>query len=248
MSVILIYLGKLIETALALETALTGITRSRRTTVVAVCDVCNRNRLEKCLKLDGASIAFCCDIPNRVRNPIGSDEIIERSVLACFLHETVDTGNIAIGQKRRTRVSVKNLDMASTIVFLVLAGLLVLLENAIKIIAGVEDGNDASLGMIPHLLAISVELALRFFYERTIGHQSIERLACLCIRLRRRTLRTLGKIDLGSGDMQEAIGIVLGKRLGLGRVDHIIRNGRDRCRVLCIGPYGRKRFNFHVFA
>ena len=111
------------------------------------------------------------------------DKVIERRLATGVADNQIDCLVVAIREKGRPRVGGERLDVARAVVFLVLARLLVLLENARQIVLGVERRDDARLRMGAHRLAIGVELRLGVLDERSVGHQRIQRLAGLGIRL-----------------------------------------------------------------
>ena len=66
------------------------------------------------------------------------------------------------------------------------------------------------------------------------------------IRLGRRPVGSVAEVDLGTRNVQERLRVAGRKRLRLGRVDYIVRNGRDKRRVLLVRPDGRKRTYLHL--
>ena len=100
--------------------------------------------------------------------------------------------------------------------------------------------------MAAHRLAVGVELRLLVLHERSIGDEPVEGLPSLGVSLRRGAVRPVGEVYLRAGDVKEALRVSGRKGLGLGSVNHIIRNGRDLRRVLHVRPYGRKSAYEHL--
>ena len=154
------------------------------------------------------------------------DEVVQRLAAASVGDDEVDRLVVAVGEERGTRVRRKRLDVARAVVFLVLPRLLVLLQEAGEVVLGVERGDDASLRVRAHRLAVGVELRLGVAHERAVGDERVEGLARLGIRLGRRAVGPVGQVYLRARDMQEALGVSGREGLRLGRVHHIIRNGQ----------------------
>ena len=221
------------------------VARRRRAAVVPVRDVRDGNAREELLELVAPAARARGDLPDRVADAVRRDEVVERGGAAGVGDDRVDRLVVAVGEERRTRVRLKRLDVARAVVFLVLARLLVLLEDAREVVLRVEARHDARLRMGPHRLAVGVVLRLRVLDKRAVRPQRVKRAARLRIGLRRRAGRTVGQVDLGTRDVQKALRIARGQGLRLGRVHHIIRNGRDQGRVRRIRPDGRKGMNLH---
>ena len=152
---------------------------------------------------------------------------------------------VAVGEKRGAGVGLERLDVAGPVVFLVPAGLLVLLEHSVEIVLRVERRDDAGLRMGAHRLAVGVEAGLFVADERTVRHQPGKGLRGLRIRLGRRAVHSVGKVDLGTRYMQKTAGVARRKGARLRSIYNVIGNCRDKRGVPLVRPDGRKGTYMH---
>jgi len=231
--------------AFALEAVRLRVAGGCRAAVVTVGDVGDRDPREELLELVGDARRMGGDLPDRVADAVGGNEVVERRGAAGVRDDQVDRLVVAVGQERRARVRLQRLDVPRPVVLLVRARLLVLLEDAGEVVLGVEGRDDAGLAVCAHRLAVGVELRLRVAHERAAREKPVEGLLRLRVGLGRGRRRAVGEVDLRTRDVEEALRVSGGEGLRLHRVDHVIRNGRDRGRVRHVRPHGRERADFH---
>ena len=141
--------------------------------MVPVGDVCDRNPGKKLHKFVRRAGGRGCDFPHRVADAVRRHEIVERSLRTGVGDDEVDRLVVTVGEERRTRVGRQRLDVTRAVVFLVLARLLVLLQNTGEIVLRVKGRDDSGLRMGTHRLTIGVELRLSIANQSPIGDQSV---------------------------------------------------------------------------
>ena len=175
-------------------------------------------------------------------------EIVERRLGASLGHDRVDRGIVLVGEKRGTRMRLENFDVARAVILLVLARLLVLLQDARQIFLRVEGRDDARLRMVAHDLPIGVEARRVVLDERTVRTKRIKGLAGLRVGFGRRTVRTVGHVDFRARDVQETLGISGCEGARLGGIDDIVWNSRNRRSELRLRTDSGERSYVHLLS
>ena len=97
--------------------------------VVAVGDVQGRHGFEQVV--EGVDVGLLVDDPDRVADAVLGDHVVDRRGGADLVHQGVDVGHGTVGQEHRLGVGGLLGDVAGAVVLLVLAGVLVALDEPV---------------------------------------------------------------------------------------------------------------------
>ena len=131
--------------------------------------------------------------------------------------------------------------MDHTVIFLVLAGKLVLLDLALSIVVGMGAEHQSVLGASFHSLGIDIVARLLVLHQPAVllplGKILHGPVIDLVVMIRQNRV----EIYLRLGDVEQ--GLLTGHLLGFHRVEHIIRRCSHLCHNIFWRPYRRKRFH-----
>ena len=125
------------------------------------------------------------------------------------------------GEEDRLDVGVLDADVDHAVVFLVLAGELVLLDDAGGVVVGMGAEDDAELGALAHGLGIDIVHRLRVLDQPALCPPGLEVLHGLVVGALLVLAREGGEVDFRLGDVQE--GLFPGHREGLFGIQDVIR-------------------------
>ncbi len=126
-------------------------------------------------------------------------------------------------EEDRLDVRVLDADMDHAVVFLVLAGEFVFLDDTFGIVVGMGAEDDAVLGALAHGLGIHVVHGLRILDQPALFAPGLEVLHGLVVGALFVLACDGGEVDFGLGDMQE--GLLAGHGEGLFGIQDVIRGG-----------------------
>jgi hypothetical protein len=98
----------------------------------------------------------------------------------------------------------------------------VLLDPASHVLGDARAGDHAHLPVIAHLLRVEVQVRLGILLQRPVLDEGAEVLRALLVHRVRVLIRTLGQVDLGAGDVEEARRVAGREGARLGGVDHVV--------------------------
>ena len=208
-------------------------------TVVTVSNIESVNIVleQPCDLVDGLVVI---DHPELVAELVLVDEIVLRSLLDGLGHNLVQHVVVLVGEEHRLDVGVLDAYVNHSVILLVLAGELVLLDLAGSVVIRVGAENESVLCAAFHGLGIDVVALLRVAPEPTLLLPLLEILHGLVIDLRVVILKDGIEVDLRLGDVEE--GFLSGHLLGLFGVKHVIRRGCHLCHNIFRRPDRRERF------
>ena len=165
--------------------------------------------------------------PERVRDAVGGDEVVERGPRAGRLDQAVDLGAGAVGQEDHAGLGAQGDDVAGAVVLLVAAGPLVLADQVALVLVDREGAGDAGLHVAAHAQPVDVERWLGLGRERRRGAQPLEILPAAVVDGGGIGIGALGQLDFGAGDAQEGERLVGGELAGLGGRHDVVGDGGD---------------------
>lgn len=165
--------------------------------------------------------------PHGVLNAIGRGEVVERRGLAHFLDEAVDGGRIAVGQEDWAGVGAQGADEPGAVIFFVPPGFLMLLDDVALVIFDVADGGHADLDVGAHALLVKVNAGLALADQGAFLLEFEEVLAGLRVNGVGIWVSRRRQIDLGTIDVQEAVGMSSGEGGGFLAIHDVVGNAGD---------------------
>ena len=122
-------------------------------------------------------------------------------------HDLVDAGDGGIGEEDRLHVGVGDADVFHAVLFLVLAGELVFLDDLVDIVLAVGAGHDAilPLGVLVlgvHALGVDVEFLLFILHQPAEVLEQVVVFDDLEVHFGRVLVGAFGEVDLSLGDVQ----------------------------------------------
>ena len=174
------------------------------------------------------------------------DEVIFRLFQDGLGDDLVKDVVVLIGEEHGLDVGVLDTDMDHTIVLLILAGELMLLDLAGSVVVGVGAEHKTILGTALHGLGIHVIALLGVTLEPALGLPLLEIGDSLVVHERIVILKHRIEIYLGLGDMEK--GLLASHLLRLGGIEHVVRRSRDLCDYI-FGRTNRREgfYSYHRF-
>ena len=114
---------------------------------------------------------------------IGCHEVVLGLAVGVLLHDGIDLGVVRISEKYGLDVGVLDTDMDHSVLFLVLAGELMLLDLACQVVICVGAKHDTILGTAVHGLRVHIVALLLVLNEPAFLLPFLEILDCLVIGL-----------------------------------------------------------------
>ena len=195
--------------------------------VVTVGDVHGRNLLGEELN-EFSDGGFVVDDPEAVAEAVFlGDEVVDGLLGGDLAHDGVDFSDGRVGEEHRLNVGVGEADVLHAVLFLVLAGQLVLLDDLVDVVLAVGAGHDAILpvgvgiGGV-HALGIDVKLFLLVLLNPTEILEAVEVLNDFQIGLEVAVLVAFGQVDFGLGHVEQAVRIALAFLAGFFGVQHVV--------------------------
>ena len=176
------------------------------------------------------------------------DEVIDGLLGGDLAHDGVDFGDGRVGEEHRLDVGVGEADVLHAVLFLVLTGQLVLLDDLVDIVFAVGAGHDAILpvgvgvGGV-HALGVDVELFLLVLLDPSEILEAVEVLNDFQIGLEVAVLVAFGQVDFGLGHVEQAIGIAFAFFACLFGVQHVVRTGGEFLDDVHAGTPSFERFD-----
>ena len=207
--------------------------------VMAVCHI-------ECIHLGGEYLGDALnrggivDHPELVAEVVLIREFVLGRALDGLFDDCVQLGIVAVGEEHRLDVGVLDAHMDHAVVLLVLAGELMLLDDAVCVVVGVGAEHEAVLGALAHGLGVNVVALRRVSAEPSTLAPELEVLHRLVVHLGGVLVGDWLEIYLGLGDVQERL---LPRHLaGFQGVKNVIRGCCDLGHNILGGPEGCKRF------
>ena len=186
------------------------------------------------------------DPPELMPHAINGGEVIDRLLrLHEALNQGADAWTLAVGEEDRAGVGIECVHEVRAVVFFVLPGLLVLLDDVLLVILRVADGDEAGLAVTGDDLTVEIHRGFGLTHQNPLRLQPVEILACLRIHRCGIGIDFRIEIDLGAVHMQQAERLALGKGGGLLAVHHVVRNGGDLGGVFLSGDETFERADAH---
>ena len=156
------------------------------------------------------------------------DEVIDGLLGGDTGHNLVDAGDGGIGEEDGLHVGVGDADVLHAVLFLVLAGELVFLDDLVHVVLAVGAGHDAvlPLGVLVlgvHALGVDVEFLLFILHQPAEILEHVVVLHHLEVHFGRVLVGAFGEVDFSLGDVQQAVGVALALHAGLFGVQHVVR-------------------------
>ena len=150
------------------------------------------------------------------------------------------------GEENRLYVGILGANVHHAVVFLVLAGELVLFDDAVGVVVRMGAEDNAVLGAFAHGLGIHIVLFPVFPYQPAVFLPELEVLHGLVIGALLVFPGNGVEVNFGLGDVQEAL--FSGHGLGFGRIEDIVRRSRHFRYQVLGRPDGRKGFySYHGY-
>ena len=185
------------------------------TAVVTVGDVHGGNLLVEDVNelSDGG---FVVDDPETMAEAVFlGDEVIDGFLCGDTSHNLVDTGDGGIGEEDGFHVGVGDADVFHAVLFLVLAGKLVFLDDFVDVVLAVSAGDDAILPFGVLVLLILDQPAEVFEQVVVLHHLEID--------FGRVFVGAFGEVDFSLGDVQQAVGVALAFNAGFFGIQYVVR-------------------------
>ncbi len=189
--------------------------------MVTVCDVERGNRVEGADETLGV---IETGTPDRMPHAIRCGEIVQRFTGRNLARQRINRAIGAIREEHDAGLGAQRDDVTRAVVFLVAPSTLVFLDGVGFVLVDRKTSGDPRLLMTSHLQPIEVERGRLVDHERCAVAQRRKVRTGFLVDLRCVGVRPWRKIDLGTGDVQKAEWIAVGKvSRFLGRHD-IVRN------------------------
>ena len=221
-------------------------------TVVTVGDVHGGNLLVEDVDELGDGL-LVVDDPEAVAEAVFlGDEVIDGLLGGDAGHDLVDAGDGGIGEEDGLHVGVGDADVFHAVLFLVLAGEFVFLDDLVDIVLAVGAGHDAvlPLGVLVfgvHALGVDVEFLLLILHQPAEVLEQVVVLDDLEVHFGRVLVGAFGEVDLSLGDMQQAVGVALAFHAGLFAVQYVVGTRSQFLDDVHRGAESFKRFdNAHI--
>ena len=117
---------------------------------------------------------------------------------------------VTISQEDRAGVCAQSIHKVRAVVFLDLAGLLVLADDVVFVVFNMADSDKPRLRVFTHDLAVKIHGRFWLTDKNAIGLKLREVLGCLGIDLRVISAHAIGKINLRAVHVKKAVGIPCG--------------------------------------
>lgn len=155
------------------------------------------------------------------------DEVIDGLLGGDAGHDLVDAGDGGVGEEDGLDVGVGDAHVFHAVLFLVLAGELVFLDNFVDIVLAVGAGDDAvlplSVGILGvHALGVDVEFLLFIFHQPAEVLEQVVVLDDLEVHFGRVLVGAFGEVDFSLGDVEEAVGVALALDAGFFGVEYVV--------------------------
>ena len=174
------------------------------------------------------------------------NELVLRDAGSGFRNDPGQFGVVLECEEDRFDVGVLDADVDHPVVLLVLAGQLVLLDDAGGIVVGMGAEHDAVLRTAAHRLGIDIVFLLVLAHQPSFLLPGPEVLHGAVVRALLVLAGDRVEVDLGLGDVQQ--GLLPGHPLRFFRVQDIIGRRRDLRHDAFGRPQRRKRFDsYHSF-
>jgi hypothetical protein len=174
--------------------------------------------------------------PDLVADAIRGGDIVDGGFVGeVVVDEGLDARAAVVGKKDGAGVGAEGVHKGGAVLFLVGAGLFVLLDDVVLVVFDVTDGDETGLAVVADGLAVKVHAGGGFALEDAVGLQFFEGGAGLGINGRGVGVDVRVEIDLRAVDVEEAQRIASGERGGFFAVDDVIGDGGDSGGVLRAG-------------
>ena len=213
----------------------------RSGSVVSVCNIDLVNGCKGILNL--CNLLMIRNLPHCMRDSVHCRKIIQR--LLCLHHPAyylIDLTSGTVCQKDRSCLRTQRVDMTNTILFLLLSGILMLLDHIVKIIINACTGYNSGLCSAVHRQPVDIIclLVIRNIYAVLL--HLIKQLGCLIIYSVIIGIHIRRKLCLRPVDLQKRKGFSLYFLRCLLAVIYIIRKCRNSVCKLLRWSYCLKRF------
>ncbi len=180
------------------------------------------------------------------------DEVIDGFLGGDGGDDFVDAGHGGVGEEHRLNVGVGDADVLHAVLFLVLAGELVFLDDLVDVVLAVGAGHDAvlPLGVLVlgvHALGIDVEFLLLILHQPAEVFELVVVLHHLEVHFGRVLVGAFGEVDLSLGDVQQAVGVALAFFASFLAVQYVVGTRSQFLDDVHRGAESFKRFdNAHI--
>ena len=155
------------------------------------------------------------------------DEVIDGLLGGDTSHNLVDAGDGGIGEEDGLHIGVGDADVFHAVLFLVLAGELVFLDDLVDVVLAVGAGDDAVLpfgvgGGGVHALGVDVEFLFLILDQPAEVFEQVVVLHHLEIDFGRVFVGAFGEVDFSLGDVKQAVGVALAFNAGFFGIQYVV--------------------------
>ena len=171
---------------------------------------------------------FVVDNPEAVAEAVFlGDEVIDRLLGGDTSHNFVDACDGGIGEEDGLHIGVGDADVFHAVLFLVLAGELVFLDDLVDVVLAVGAGDDAVLpfgvgGGGVHALGVDVEFLFFILDQPAEVFEQVVVLHHLEIDFGRVFVGAFGEVDFSLGDVEQAVGVALAFNAGFFGIQYVV--------------------------
>ena len=172
------------------------------------------------------AVGFVIYHPENMANAVRSREVVHRLALGQASHEGIDLGTRTVGQKDRSGVGVKRIDVTRAIVLLHPPGVLVLLDQVCLVFVDAGPRDNAGLDMVAHDLSVEIVGRSILAQEHAPVDKALQIVSPPGVDLRRIEVDSRLEVDLGLDNVQERQGIVTRESSRLLARHDVVRRAR----------------------
>ena len=156
------------------------------------------------------------------------DEVVFGSFVAHdVVHDSVDFIYCGISEENGFHIGIGDAHVFHTVFLFVLTGELMFLDDFVDIVFAVSASHDTILpvgvGVFRvHALSVDIQFVFLIAFQPTIIFEGVEVFHHLKIYFGRMLVGANGQVNLGLGDMQQAVRIAFGFLAGFFRIQHVV--------------------------
>ena len=155
------------------------------------------------------------------------DEVVDGLLGGDAGNDLIDTCHRGVSEENGLHVGIGDADVFHAVLFLILAGELVFLNDLVDIVLAVGAGHDAILplgvGILGvHALGVDVEFFLFILDQPAEVFKHIVVLHHLEVHFGRMLVSAFGQVDFSLGHMEQAVGVALAFHAGFFRIQYVV--------------------------
>ncbi len=155
------------------------------------------------------------------------DEVVDGLLGGDAGNDLINTCNRGVSEENGLHIGVGDADVLHAVLFLILAGKLVFLDDLVHIVLAIGAGHDAVLplgvGILGvHALGVDVEFFLFILDQPAEVFEHIVVLHHLEIHFGRMLVSAFGQVDFSLGHMEQAVGVALAFHAGFFRIQYVV--------------------------